>query len=105
MDAELKAKWLDALRSGRYIRGTGQLRETVDGVTRHCALGVLAEEAGVLHSDGLATTWDIEHDRVGFDWFRVIAGFEPSPVYISNDSVGANVSDYDDIIPYIEENL
>ena len=105
MDAELKAKWLEALRSGRYSRGTGQLRETVCGVTRHCALGVLAEEAGVLHGDGLATTWDIERDRVGFDWFREVAGFEPRPVYTLNDRADGNMTDYDDIIPYIEENL
>ena len=35
-------KWDEALRSGRYVQGTGQLRK-VDplGQVRHCCLGVL----------------------------------------------------------------
>lgn len=42
MDAELKAKWLEALRSGKYDQGTGQLRDS-----RHCfcCLGVLCDVA------------------------------------------------------------
>lgn len=39
MDAELKAKWLEALRSGRYDQTTGQLR---DG-NCFCCLGVLCD--------------------------------------------------------------
>jgi hypothetical protein len=43
MDAELKAKWVKALRSGRYQQSRGQMH---DGVG-YCCLGVLAKEAGL----------------------------------------------------------
>jgi hypothetical protein len=39
MDAELKAKWLEALRSGKYDQTSGQLR---DG-NCFCCLGVLCD--------------------------------------------------------------
>lgn len=38
MDAELKAKWIAALRSGEYKQATGMLRD--EGC--YCCLGVLA---------------------------------------------------------------
>lgn len=43
MDAELKAKWVKALRSGEYQQITRHLK-TGDG---HCCLGVLCEVAGL----------------------------------------------------------
>jgi fatty acid-binding protein DegV len=39
MDKDIKAKWLEALRSGRYRQGEGALR--VDD--KFCCLGVLPE--------------------------------------------------------------
>ena len=40
MDKELKAKWLEALRSGKYQQGWNQLRDHKD---RFCCLGVLCD--------------------------------------------------------------
>jgi hypothetical protein len=40
MEAELKKKWLDALRSGRYRQGLNELRTKDD---RYCCLGVLCD--------------------------------------------------------------
>lgn len=48
MNAEIKAKWLEALRSDRYTQGTGVLRSADD---KFCCLGVLcdlAEREGVV---------------------------------------------------------
>ncbi len=46
MKADVKERWVAALRSGKYKQGQGFLRrDTVDGVC-HCCLGVLAEEEG-----------------------------------------------------------
>lgn len=46
MNAEVRARWVAALRSGRYARGTGLLKITyTDGSTYHCCLGVLCELA------------------------------------------------------------
>lgn len=38
MDKELKQKWIDALRSGKYEQGTGSLEDN----GKYCCLGVLA---------------------------------------------------------------
>lgn len=43
MKADLKAKWLEALRSGKYEQGSGVLRDNAD---RFCCLGVLCDLAG-----------------------------------------------------------
>ena len=40
MNAELKAKWVEALRSGRYKQGRGFLRNAND---EFCCLGVLCD--------------------------------------------------------------
>lgn len=46
MNADVKARWLAALRSGDYVQGTDRLttREP-DGAVAHCCLGVLCELA------------------------------------------------------------
>lgn len=41
MNPEVKAKWLEALRSGEYKQGTGHLNRG----RRYCCLGVLCEVA------------------------------------------------------------
>lgn len=40
MNQEIKAKWLEALRSGRYKQGVGCLRSDKD---EYCCLGVLCD--------------------------------------------------------------
>lgn len=40
MDAEIKAKWIEALRSGTYRQGRGKLRSIDD---EFCCLGVLCD--------------------------------------------------------------
>ena len=54
MEAELKAKWLAALRSGEYKQGMGFLFNAVEGC--YCCLGVLNICAGksAPEIDGLA---------------------------------------------------
>lgn len=51
MRADVRDKWVEALRSGEYEQGTAQMKyEDLNGVTRHCCLGVLcdlAKQAGV----------------------------------------------------------
>lgn len=44
MDAIWKQKWIDALQSGQYNKGTGKLKYVDEtGKLCHCALGVLCE--------------------------------------------------------------
>lgn len=56
MDAELKAKWIAALRSGEYVQGRGSLMRSYgphgdlsdgDQHMKYCCLGVLASCVGV----------------------------------------------------------
>lgn len=45
-DKELKQKWVEALRSGRYIQGHGSLRDSVSRdkpELQYCCLGVLCD--------------------------------------------------------------
>lgn len=55
MDAEIKAKWIDALRSGKFKQGRGQFE--YEG--SFCCLGVLCKVAGrpTLHMIGIEN-WD-----------------------------------------------
>jgi hypothetical protein len=43
MNAEIKQKWLAALRSGEYQQGKSALRRDEDGQRRYCCLGVLCD--------------------------------------------------------------
>lgn len=48
MDIETKTKWIEALKSGKYVQGTGQLYRN----GKHCCLGVLGEVVGLKIKDG-----------------------------------------------------
>jgi hypothetical protein len=70
MDADLRAKWVAALRSGDYIQGEGALkRQDVDDQVRHCCLGVLCEVLDVpqvrRELDGGVSRWAFgeEHEE------------------------------------------
>lgn len=63
MDAALKAQWVDALRSGRYEQGQGQLRR--EG--KYDCIGVLADLVdpngwmSCQPKDGMADRWHGHH--------------------------------------------
>lgn len=62
MNQEIKAQWLQALRSGDYTQGVLRLRISAgDGQLRHCCLGVLCD---VLDPEG----WNV--DEAGFHRHR-----------------------------------
>lgn len=70
MNKEIKAKWLAALRSGKYRQGSGFLKiKGQNGVQdRFCCLGVLCElavDAGVtgILSESYEATYGIPGDR------------------------------------------
>ena len=59
MNEEIKKKWIEALRSGKYEQGRGWLK-TQDNITKteqFCCLGVLCD----LHQQVTKTSWDIPH--------------------------------------------
>ena len=44
LSSDVKQRWIDALRSGQYLQGQGQL-QAIDG--KFCCLGVLCEVLGI----------------------------------------------------------
>lgn len=56
MKSDIKQQWLDALRSGEYNQGVGQLK-SVTG--EFCCLGVLCD----LHAKATITEWDNRSGR------------------------------------------
>ena len=69
MDKALKAKWLEALRSGKYKQGRGKLRSVDD---EFCCLGVLCDISG-------QGEWETLGDQTGYlsltereyDWYQL----------------------------------
>ena len=51
MNQELKQKWIEALKSGKFTQGYGRLR-TEEG--KYCCLGVFCEVSGIgINEDGM----------------------------------------------------
>jgi hypothetical protein len=62
MDADLKAKWVEALRSGKYGKGQGRLHDERDGT--YCCLGVLCKVLGADFDDATDEEKFLEYDHV-----------------------------------------
>lgn len=62
MNAEIKKRWLEALRSGEYKQGRGHLRQYERGEHTYCCLGVLCD----LYVQEKRNMWyeDLEHSNV-----------------------------------------
>lgn len=88
MDPCWKEKWVDALRSGEYKQGRGQLRND-DGT--YCCLGVLADLTR--REEAVGGTWSAAHNVSGYAYMgrdgRVTRGVLPPEV---RDAVGLKAS-------------
>lgn len=63
MDAELKRKWVEALRSGEFKQGKGRLYRMADDT--YCCLGVLAHLQGATFNKSLDVFFDGQRLRDG----------------------------------------
>jgi len=90
---EIKDKWLEALKSGKYIQGTGRLRS--EDKTKHCCLGVLCEVRGFkIKKDGL-------HNSGNYNPYEEEFAYE---LYTTNDETyERDKRDYSNVIPLIEK--
>lgn len=61
MKAEIKQKWLEALRSGQYQQGKGVLRDSLD---RFCCLGVLCD---IVDKSRWGAAYDVDTSIAGRD--------------------------------------
>lgn len=116
MDQTLKAKWVEALRSGKYRQGKGRLRDDED---RMCCLGVCAdifapsgwrrlraESRWFSYSDGDALRYcrlpDSTREALG------LTGEQENGLIDRNDGTGGftgNPQTFEQIADYIEQNL
>ena len=83
MNSEVKAKWISALRSGKYQPTTRFLKKFLEnGSIGHCCLGVLCEIYLEEHPEA---TWKKHGD--GCFGFIQIEGAESSAKYLPNDVI------------------
>lgn len=102
MKPEVKKKWVEALRSGKYQQGGGALRLG----DRYCCLGVLAEELGILEP------WDLEDgsyacegDRMGVPDTVLDSTTQSTLMHMNDgDDIDAPL-DFKEIADWIEENI
>lgn len=109
IDPEFKAKWVKALRSGRYKQGTGKLRKRKDGKLQYCCLGVACNLIDNKRWKPLLDNFNFGSIMSGqgpteFSYNNLISGLRPSEV-----SILMNLNDTDqsfnDIADWIEANL
>lgn len=67
MTPELKAKWLEALRSGKYIQGKHALRTLENGF---CCMGVACDLIDPQKWDS-----DVSPDGDGYNWGAIRTGY------------------------------
>ena len=102
MDANLQAKWVQALRSGEYKQGALFLRK--DG--KHCCLGVLCELAGLEITPGgmvVAGPYEVDDYEPLYD---LLGGSDTArQLWNRNDGNGMRKHSFAEIADYIEANL
>lgn len=101
---EIKDKWLEALKSGKYIQGYSEL-ETIrpDEIKCHCCLGVLGEI-----TEGLSNNSSIEEESPYYFLGKTIGELLKQNLYKTNDEIIIKFrpldykDDYSNVIPLIE---
>lgn len=117
MDKQIKARWVEALRSGSYAQGKHTLRSSAE---KYCCLGVLCD---IAIQDGQGQWYDLaapSEDRPYWNFRDVADGFSQTgltrrvmnwagvgpltqdSLILMNDQDGAP---FEQIAQYIEENL
>lgn len=111
VDPEIKTKWVEALRSGKFKQGEGYLNQ--DGC--NCCLGVLAEINGLPTAPGYDGRPNIKRYIFGED---DVSGYQPPVGYCGldyntlstlvhkNDGImGSNKYTFEQIADFIEQEL
>lgn len=101
MNPELKAKWVEALRSGEYQQGVMYLKR--DGC--FCCLGVLCEVAGLTLHDSVADQEADDYQPI-FDLLNDADAKISAKLWQMNDGTGVSrPHSFVEIADYIEEHL
>lgn len=111
MNPEIKAKWLEALRSGNYKQGTGRLRKADNS---YCCLGVLCDVIDPTKWMNTEDTYHCYGYRIDDPQFHVYSALSDNqlkeiglPSYDMWELIRRNdrSSSFTDVIKYIEEHL
>jgi len=103
MDAKLKAKWVKALRSGKFEKTTSQLK---DG-DAYCCLGVLCVVGGLPIDPSRQNSIKGRSDE-GYNPLKTFGLTETAieELYSRNDGIGfAKPHSFRQVADYIEKNL
>lgn len=101
---QMKQDWLDALKSGKYIQGIEKLKCSIDGTTKHCCLGVLAEIIPDL-SPLIISTSRYESESINSIIYNKIRCVIPNTRILIQVNDSRCDGKYTAIIPLIEELL
>lgn len=97
MDAALKAEWVEALRSGKYVQGRQRLKRVMGGGTTYCCLGVLCEVMGVRIALGQASLSPEQRDLAGLDRLQndeIETRNDGAQAFHENPQTFAQIADY-----------
>lgn len=120
MNPDARALWLEALRSGEYAQGRGQLTRITNDEALHCCLGVLCEVAvragvelnvrEVPLTGGVVERWYDEQENYPpqrvLDWAGLDSnnpqvrrpGGESVTMSMLNDELGASFAEIADLV-------
>lgn len=104
MDPELKAKWVEALRSGEYHQTRGMLQR--DG--RHCCLGVLCVVSGLIIDGAYGNRVMTDDGDAGYEPIYTLIGERETAneLFLMNDGInGRRQHTFAEIASYIEANI
>lgn len=107
MDEELKARWVEALRSGDYTQGRRALYNPTDNT--YCCLGVLCDVMGreVVPFD--PSEADANDNAVNcaayYELGTALTNIGLDELMSMNDATDAHHRDFNGIADWIEENL
>lgn len=102
---EIKDKWLEALKSGKYIQGFGALVAKEDDKTYHCCLGVLGEIHSGLNNNinrvGVISPYTfLARNNVDY---KFIYHTNDDCNYVVKVRSGEQERNYSNVIPIIEQ--
>lgn len=106
MEKQYKEQWLEALKSGKYKKGTGKLRaKEDDGSYSWCCIGVYCDVRGFkLEESGMDCVE--QDDKLWYKPANLEIGYAHLDKLVEINDRGKNRSEnFDDVIKYIEANL
>lgn len=112
MDKNLKERWLTALRSGEFKKGTGYLCQRTPSGDTYCCLGVLATLLGIPKTrfpDTNQYHYDVDTNKGNESYLTGYTTYVPVRYNIPHQAFLSSINDssdtWDEAIKFIEENF